>query len=180
MNLAGIEEPFVVVLVGAAGSGKSTWAARRFRRTEIVSSDDLRAVVGTGDADLDTTADAFAALDLIVAARVKRRLTTVIDTLGLDPVRRRGYLELARAGGMPALVVLLETDAALCRARNRARDRPVPAPALTAQLRPPWRRTRPACGCSFRSRGSPGTTIRPPGSDRSRPPRTRPASRGSR
>jgi alkanesulfonate monooxygenase SsuD/methylene tetrahydromethanopterin reductase-like flavin-dependent oxidoreductase (luciferase family)/predicted kinase len=135
VNLAGIEEPFVVVLVGAAGSGKSAWAAHRFRRTEIVSSDDLRAVVGTGDADLDATKDVFAALDLIVAARTRRRLTTVVDTLGLDPVRRRGYLEGARAAGLPVIAVLMDTDPGLCRARNRTRDRPVPAPALASQLR---------------------------------------------
>ncbi len=122
-------------MIGASGSGKSTWAAQRFRRTEIVSSDELRAVVGSGDADLDATTDAFAALDLIVAARARRRLTTVIDTLGLDPVRRRGYLEAARAAGLPAIAVLVDTDADLCRARNRSRDRPVPAPALASQLR---------------------------------------------
>lgn len=46
MKLAGVDEPFVVVLVGAAGAGKSAWAAERFRRSEVVSSDELRAVVG--------------------------------------------------------------------------------------------------------------------------------------
>src|SRR4051794_41842654 len=74
----------VVVLVGASGSGKSTWAADRYARGEIVSSDALRAAVGTGDADLDASTDAFAVLDVIVAARLRRGLTTVIDTLGLD------------------------------------------------------------------------------------------------
>ena len=135
MKLAGIDEPFVVVLIGASGSGKSTWAAERFRRSEVVSSDDLRAVVGSGAADLDATTDAFAALDLIVAARARRRLTTVIDTLGLDAGRRRAYLDVARAAGLPAIAVLIDTDAAVCRARNRSRDRPVPAPALASQLR---------------------------------------------
>src|SRR6185312_7051155 len=86
-------------------------------------------------ADLDATADAFAALDLIVAARARRRLTTVVDTLGLEPNRRRGYLAVARAAGLPAIAVLVDTDAELCRARNRSRDRPVPAPALASQLR---------------------------------------------
>ena len=125
----------VYVLVGPAGAGKSTWAAERFARGEIVSSDALRAVVGTGEGDLDASRDAFAVLDLVIAARLRRRLPTVIDTLGLDPERRRGYLAAARNAGMPAVAVLFETDAALCRARNRERDRPVPGPALAAQLR---------------------------------------------
>ena len=42
-----------------SGSGKSTWAAARYRRDEIVSSDALRGVVGSGPHDLDATADAF-------------------------------------------------------------------------------------------------------------------------
>jgi alkanesulfonate monooxygenase SsuD/methylene tetrahydromethanopterin reductase-like flavin-dependent oxidoreductase (luciferase family)/predicted kinase len=128
-------DPAMVVLVGAAGSGKSTWAAERFRAAEVVSSDALRATVGSGPADLEATADAFALLDQIVAARAKRSLTTVIDTLGLDPERRAGYRRLAREAGLPAVLVIMNTAAALCRERNRRRDRPVPAPILTDQLR---------------------------------------------
>jgi alkanesulfonate monooxygenase SsuD/methylene tetrahydromethanopterin reductase-like flavin-dependent oxidoreductase (luciferase family)/predicted kinase len=125
----------VVVLVGASGSGKSTWAAERYARGEIVSSDALRAAVGTGEADLDASRDAFAVLELIVAARARRGLTTVIDTLGLDEQRRRGYLAAARAAHLTAAAVVFDADPQLCRARNRLRDRPVPAPALTGQLR---------------------------------------------
>jgi alkanesulfonate monooxygenase SsuD/methylene tetrahydromethanopterin reductase-like flavin-dependent oxidoreductase (luciferase family)/predicted kinase len=130
-----LPDPAVVVLAGAAGSGKSTWAATRFRATEIVSSDALRAVVGSGPADLDATTEAFDLLDQIVTARTRRGLTTVIDTLGLDPERRRDYLRVARTAGLPAVLVILSTPAALCRERNRDRDRPVPAPVITEQLR---------------------------------------------
>ncbi len=91
MTDARLPDPALVVLAGAAGSGKSTWAAERFRTPEIVSSDALRAAVGSGPADLEATADAFALLDQIVAARTKRSLTTVIDTLGLDQERRAYY-----------------------------------------------------------------------------------------
>jgi alkanesulfonate monooxygenase SsuD/methylene tetrahydromethanopterin reductase-like flavin-dependent oxidoreductase (luciferase family)/predicted kinase len=123
------------VLIGASGAGKSTWAAERFPRSEIVSSDGLRAVVGTGEADLDASRDAFAVLDVVLAARLRRGLTTVLDTLGLDPDRRLQYLQAARAAGMRAVAVVFDTPDRLCRERNRLRDRPVPAPALAAQLR---------------------------------------------
>ena len=129
-----IPDPALVVLVGAAGSGKSTWAARHYLPTEIVSSDRLRAVVGSGEHDLDASDDAFSLLERIVAARAGRRLTTVVDTLGLSPDRRRGYLAHARRAGLPAVAVLFDTDAAVCRQRNRTRDRSVPAPVLDAQL----------------------------------------------
>ncbi|GAB2589045.1 hypothetical protein GCM10009593_30160 [Microlunatus antarcticus] len=127
--------PALVVLAGAAGSGKSTWAAQRYLPSEIVSSDALRAAVGSGPYDLDASEDAFALLDQIVVARLGRGLTTVVDTLGLDPKRRAHHLAYARAVDLPAVLVVLDTAPALARARNGARDRPVPARVLTEQLR---------------------------------------------
>src|SRR4051794_24462640 len=133
--MTAIPDPALVVLVGASAAGKSTWAQHRYRDPEIVSSDDLRAVVGSGRHDLDATADAFRLLDDIVAARLRRGLTCVVDTLGLDAERRRGYLDRARQYGVPAIAVRFEVPERLARERNAARDRPVPAPALAAQLR---------------------------------------------
>jgi alkanesulfonate monooxygenase SsuD/methylene tetrahydromethanopterin reductase-like flavin-dependent oxidoreductase (luciferase family)/predicted kinase len=128
-------DPALVVLVGASGSGKSTWAAQRYRAEEIVSSDALRGVVGSGAHDLDASADAFALLETIVAARVGRRLTTVVDTLGFDAGRRGRWLAQARSAGLPAVLVRLDTADDVCRRRNALRDRPVPARALAEQLR---------------------------------------------
>ncbi|HEV7191893.1 MAG TPA: LLM class flavin-dependent oxidoreductase [Jatrophihabitantaceae bacterium] len=133
--MTGVAEPSLVVLIGASGSGKSTWAQTHYRDVEIVSSDDLRGVVGSGRHDLDATADAFRLLDDIVDARLRRSLTCVIDTLGLDAARRRGYLDCANRHGIPAFAVVLDTPPALVRSRNASRDRPMPAPALAAQLK---------------------------------------------
>ena len=130
-----LPDPALIVLVGASGAGKSAWATARFARREVVSSDELRAIVGGGESDLSATDDAFALVDTIVAARARRHLTTVVDTLGLDRARRREYLSVAREARLPAVAVIFATDAAECRRRNRARDRPVPATALSAQLR---------------------------------------------
>ncbi len=129
-----LPDPALVVLVGASGSGKSHWAASRYRAQEIVSSDALRGVVGSGEHDLDASADAFAVLEAVVAARLSRRLTTVVDSLGTDEARRTAWLAAARAAGLPAVAVVLATPAEVCRRRNSARDRPVPAPVLAAQL----------------------------------------------
>src|SRR5215468_9373467 len=116
-----VPDPALVVLVGPSGSGKSTWAAARYRPSEIVGSDQLRGIVGSGEHDLDASADAFALLDQIVSARVRRGLNTVVDTLGFDGERRRAHLELARRAGLPAVAVLFGTHAQQCRLRNRER-----------------------------------------------------------
>jgi alkanesulfonate monooxygenase SsuD/methylene tetrahydromethanopterin reductase-like flavin-dependent oxidoreductase (luciferase family)/predicted kinase len=133
--------PALVVLVGPGASGKSTWAAETFAAHDVVSSDALRALVGAGPDDVSASVDAFALLDEVVRQRVGRRLTTVIDTLGLDTARRAGWIALARMHGMPCVAVTFDTAPAVCRERNRSRARPIPADALTAQLRT-WAATR--------------------------------------
>jgi alkanesulfonate monooxygenase SsuD/methylene tetrahydromethanopterin reductase-like flavin-dependent oxidoreductase (luciferase family)/predicted kinase len=130
-----LPDPALVVLVGPSGSGKTSWAAARYLTREIVSSDQLRGIVGSGEHDLDASVDAFALLDQIVSARARRGLTVVVDTLGLDQDKRLGYLALARRSGLPAVAVVFGTSADRCRQRNRARDIPVPAAVLAAQFR---------------------------------------------
>ena len=99
--MVAIPDPALVVLIGPAGAGKSTWARRRYRAQEVVSADQLRSVVGSGEHDLEASGDAFALLDQIVAARLRRGLTTVVDTLGQDAVRRRSSAG-TRPAGQPA------------------------------------------------------------------------------
>ena len=127
--------PALVVLVGAAGAGKTTWADEHFAPGEVVSSDRLRAAVGEGESDLDASADAFAVLHAIVDARLSRGLTVVVDTLGLDGDLRKRLLSDAHRAAMPAVAVVFDTPDELCRRRNRDRERSVPAATLTAQLR---------------------------------------------
>ena len=125
----------MVVLVGPVASGKSTWAAQHFAPEQIVSSDALRAIVGESEHDLRASADAFAVLDDIVSRRLKRRLTTVLDTLGFDPELRAKWRQLARTAEMPSVAVVFDTLPAECRRRNSARPIAVPADVVANQLR---------------------------------------------
>jgi F420-dependent oxidoreductase-like protein len=124
----------LVVLVGPSGAGKSHWAADNFRPEQVISSDALRALVGTAEHDQRAGTDAFDVLDLVVDRRLGRGLLTVVDTLGLDRDRRRRYLELARKHELPCHAVVFATSADECRARNRGRADAVPPKVLTAQL----------------------------------------------
>jgi len=124
----------LVVLVGPSGSGKSTWARENVGAEATVSSDGLRAVVGEGEHDQSAGRDAFDLLDRIVVARLRRRLTTVIDSTGLDRPSRDRWRAMAAAAAVPCVAVVLDTPATECRRRNAARERPVPARVLTQQV----------------------------------------------
>jgi F420-dependent oxidoreductase-like protein len=137
--------PCLVVLVGPGASGKSTWAAEHFPPESVVSSDRLRAVVGAGEDDVTASADALRLVDEIVALRVGRGLTTVVDTLGLDAGRRAAWREQARAAGIPCVAVVFDTPAGECRERNRSRPKRIPADVLAGQLRA-WPAVREALG----------------------------------
>ena len=126
--------PSLVVLVGPSGSGKSTWAAKHFARTEVVSSDALRAVVGAGEDDQSASPAAFDVLERIVDERLRRGLTTVIDTLGLHDESRARWISKAREAGIPVYAIVFETPAAVCEGRNRSRERPIPVTVLRRQL----------------------------------------------
>lgn len=126
--------PSLVVLVGPSSSGKSTWAAEHFAAGQVVSSDALRAVVGAGEDDQAAGTVAFELLDRVVAERMRRGLTTVIDTLGFDDARRRQWIALAHDAGVPAHAVVFDTTPALCESRNDQRQRPIPKTVLRKQL----------------------------------------------
>ena len=100
-----------------------------------MSADRIRALVGEGDRDQRAGKDAFDLLDIVLERRLKRRLLTVVDTLGLDPAQRRRHLDLARRHGMPCVVVAFDVEPKVCRSRNRARPRPVPDDVIAAQLK---------------------------------------------
>ena len=136
-----LPSPCVVVLVGPGASGKSTWATAHFPADVIVSSDRLRAMVGMAEDDIAASTDAFALLEEIVRRRLTRRLTTVIDTLGLDAERRTGWLALAREYDLPCFAVAFDTSPEECRQRNRRRAKRIPVDALSSQLRS-WATTR--------------------------------------
>jgi predicted kinase len=125
-RLPGLDAPALVLLIGAAGSGKSTLARRHYRPEQIVCLDALRAVVADDECDLDATADAAGLLRAIVAARLARRLTTVVDATNGVPGERAGLLALAAAHGVPAAAIVLDTDLGVCLARQRARPGPSP------------------------------------------------------
>ncbi len=128
-----VPEGCVIALIGPSGSGKSAWADAHFAPEQVVSSDELRAMVGTSPADQRAGGDAFDLLDRIVAARIRRRLLTVVDTMGFDDERRAGLVASARDAGMRSVAVVFDTAAQEIEKRNAAARWPLPKRTLAAQ-----------------------------------------------
>jgi protein phosphatase len=112
----------LVLLVGVSGSGKSTFAARHFRPTEVVSSDRFRGMVGDDETDQSMTADAFDLLHAVVEKRMKHRKLTVIDATNVQFAARKALIALARKWHCFAYGIVFDTPPSLAHERNR--DRP--------------------------------------------------------
>lgn len=116
-----IPEFCLVVLVGVSGSGKSTFARRHFKPTEVVSSDVCRAAVADDENDLDATADAFDLVHAIAEKRLKRRKLVVIDATNVRQEDRAGLVTLARRHHALAIAIVINPGEDVAQARNKER-----------------------------------------------------------
>lgn len=122
----------LVVLVGASGSGKSTFAARHFGPFETLSSDWCRGVVSNDPDDQSATAAAFDLLHHAAGLRLRAGLLTVVDATNVQPHARRSLVELARAHDVLPVAIVLDPPHEVCVERNAARtDRSVPERVVT-------------------------------------------------
>jgi protein phosphatase len=126
----------LILLVGPAGAGKSTWAARHFDRGQILESDHFRQLVAGDAADQSATGDAFKALHIIARARLRRGLTTVVDATNLTVAARRALLRIARQTARPAVAVAFDVSLQRCLRQNARRvGRAVPEAIVRRQQR---------------------------------------------
>jgi protein phosphatase len=116
-----IPDPALVLLIGPAGAGKSTFAHAHFQAVEIVSSDALRQLLSNDPADQGASAEAFKILALLVEGRLKRRLTTVVDATSLRAANRARYRAIAARHGIAVVAVAFDLAPAAYHSRNRGR-----------------------------------------------------------
>jgi protein phosphatase len=111
----------LVVLIGVTGSGKSTFAARNFAATEVISSDFCRALVSDDENDQAATSDAFDLLHYIAAKRLAAGRLTVIDATSVQPEARRALVRLARDHDVLPVAIVLDVSERICTERNAGR-----------------------------------------------------------
>ncbi|WP_259670210.1 polynucleotide kinase-phosphatase [Streptomyces sp. ID38640] len=111
----------LVVLIGATGSGKSTFAARHFRPTEVLSSDFCRGLVSDDENDQSASGDAFDVLHFIAGKRLAAGRLTVVDATNVQSEARAQLVRLAREHDVLPVAIVLDMPEQVCAARNAAR-----------------------------------------------------------
>ncbi len=130
MSILTIPDPSLVVLVGPAGAGKSSLAARHFAPDEILSSDAFRAAIAGDASDQRATRPAFAALHRSLVRRMAAGRLTVVDATNVERHARLGLVRRARSAGIPTIAVVLDLEPEVVLARNAGRDGRVVDPAI--------------------------------------------------
>jgi predicted kinase len=117
--------PSVVVLCGPAACGKSTFAVRHFRPTQIISSDHARALVCDDERDQRFQTQAFALVHFVIEQRLGLNRLCVVDSTALTPAARKNLLDLARKYQVPCVVFLFTVPLEKCVERDAGRERTV-------------------------------------------------------
>ncbi|WP_460206886.1 polynucleotide kinase-phosphatase [Scytonema sp. NUACC21] len=116
-----IPELSLVILIGASGSGKSTFARKYFQPFEILSSDFCRGLVSDDENNQSASRDAFEVLHYIAAKRLAVGRLTVIDATNVQPEDRKQLLALARQYHFLPVAIVLNMPEELCYQRNQQR-----------------------------------------------------------
>lgn len=111
----------LVVLVGASGSGKSTFAHAHFKSTEVISSDFCRGLVADDENDQGASRDAFDVLHYIAGKRLAAGRLTVVDATNVQQDARRQLVDLARKYDVLPIAIVLDVPEDVCAARNVGR-----------------------------------------------------------
>jgi len=119
----------LVVLIGIAASGKSTFAGAHFAPTEILSSDALRAMIADSPSAQGATDDAFDLLHRILAMRLRRGRLTMVDATNVEEWARAELVAIARHHRRPAVAIVFDVPLPVALERNATRAAPRPPPA---------------------------------------------------
>jgi polynucleotide kinase-phosphatase len=131
-----VPEMGLVVLVGVSGSGKSYFARKHFKPSQVVSSDHCRAVVADDETDQSATGDAFDLLHFIVRTRLRRGLLTVVDATNVQPKSRQSLVQLASDQDVLSVAIVLDVPEGVAVDRNAARpERDLPSHVVPRQCR---------------------------------------------
>lgn len=116
-----IPELSFVVLIGSSGSGKSSFAKKHFKSTEVISSDYCRGLVSDDENNQAATPDAFEILHFIARKRLAAGKLTVVDATNVQPESRKPLIAIARQFHCVPVAIVFDLQEKICQDRNQQR-----------------------------------------------------------
>ncbi len=116
-----IPEFCLVALVGATSSGKTSFAKKYFKSTEILSSDFFRGMVCDEESSQNASGDAFDVLYYIAQKRLKNGKLTVVDATNIQQSSRKQIIDLAKEQDVHTAAIVLNLPEDIIQERNKAR-----------------------------------------------------------
>ena len=131
-----IPEFSLVALIGGSSSGKTSFAYKYFKQTEVLSSDFFRGMVCDDENDQSISSEAFDLLYYAANKRLDNMKLTVIDATNFQQVARKNILDIAREQNVHAVAIVLNLPEEVLSERNKQRpDRNLPEKVIKTHCR---------------------------------------------
>lgn len=135
MKTLKIPDLSLVALLGTSSSGKSTFAKKHFKPTEVLSSDFCRGLVSDDENDQNVSKEAFEILHFIAGKRLANHKLAVVDATNLHPEARKQLINLAKEYHCIPVAIVLDLPEKICQERNSLRkDRQLGAHVIPQQI----------------------------------------------
>ena len=123
----GEKKKALVILVGPPASGKSTWGKAFAEANDMtyVSTDAIRAEIGSGEDDQTVSAAAFYIARRRVSASLGLGKSTMIDATNVSRKARKDWINLGRGHGAYIIAVAFEVPREELLRRDSQRERHV-------------------------------------------------------
>jgi protein phosphatase len=134
MRVVNIPTSALVILIGPAGAGKSSFASRHFPPEAIISPDVHRTELARDTADQQRNEEVFDRVHQLVEGRTAAGLLTVIDATNTRGPLRTEFTWHAHKHHRPLIAIAFDLPLDTCLAQNAGRPFPVPSRVIRQQL----------------------------------------------
>lgn len=114
-----VPELCLVAMIGGTSSGKTSFARKHFKPTEVLSSDFFRGMVCDDENSQSVSGDAFDLLYYAANKRLDNGKLTVIDATNVQQNARKQIIDLAREQNVHAAAIVLNLPEEILQERNK-------------------------------------------------------------
>ena len=123
----GDKTSILFILVGPPASGKSTWGKNFAEKTgaAYVSTDSIRAEIGSGESDQSVSYAAFSIARQRVTNALSQRKNAIIDATNVNPKSRKDWINIGKSSNSYIVAIVFEVSKEELYKRDLKRDRHV-------------------------------------------------------